>query len=341
MDTGGSINEPISGYAKNPRVVVAIVNYCTPDLVADCLASLAALRAEWPDFVVGIADNASPDRSAAKIARTIEDMHWGGWAHLLAMPRNGGFGYGNNAVIRKYLESSDPPDYFWLLNSDTVVRPGALRHLIGVMEKQPDAGITGSRLEDPDGTPQFSAFRFHSVSGELESSLELAFASKLLKNRSMAPPVSEMPGTYDWLSGASMLIRTDVLRQIGLFDEDYFLYYEETDLCKRAAQEGWECWYVPESRVVHLVGKSTGVTERAGRPKRRAAYWFDSRRRYFIKHHGRFYATFADLALAFGTALSMLKRRLQRRPSSYPDKFLHDLISHSAAFNELKARDAT
>jgi N-acetylglucosaminyl-diphospho-decaprenol L-rhamnosyltransferase len=329
-------NMNMSDYA--PEVVVAIVNYCTPDLVIDCLKSLAEHHAECPTMAVVVADNASPDGSAEPIARAMAENGWSGWAELMVMPHNGGFGYANNAIIQKYLGSARPPRYFWLLNSDTIVRAGAIATLLDFMARHPDVGVAGSRLEDPDGTAQHSAFRFPSIAAELESSIRIGVITRLLNSWRIAPPIADRSTSYDWLSGASMLISSDVLRQIGLFDEAYFLYYEETDLCLRLNRNGWRCCYVPDSRVVHLVGKSTGVTERNSRPKRRPAYWFESRRRFFVKHHGRFYAFLADLALAAGTSVALLRSTIQRRPSLCPERFLYDLARHSPLLHSPPAR---
>lgn len=322
-----------SEQTRNASVAIALVNYCTRDLTVDCLRSLESEIAQWPGCEVVVADNASPDGSGAEIAQAIEDNGWSRWARLLPQPKNGGFSYGNNAVIREQIDRAAQPDYIWLLNTDTIVRPGALRVLVDFMEANPKVGLAGSRLEHPDSTRQCSAFRFHSIGGEFESSVQVGVVSRLLEPWVLAPTLPDQATRYDWLSGASMLIRTSVFRDIGLMDEDYFLYYEETDFCRRAEKHGWSCWYVPESRVIHLVGKSTGVTDAVGRVKRRAPYWFQSRRRYFIKHHGVVYAALADVALGAGTALCMLRNALQGRASSSPELFLYDLARQSALLN--------
>lgn len=322
-----------AGQSRPVSVAIALVNYCTPDLTVDCLRSLQKELADWPGCEVVVADNASPDGSGAVIAKAIEDNGWSSWARVLAMPKNGGFSYGNNAVIREQLAKADPPDYVWLLNTDTILRPGALRTLVDFMEANPEVGFAGSRLEHPDGALQCSAFRFPSILGELEASINLGIATRLLKPWMVAPTLSDETARYDWLSGASMLIRRPVFDDIGLMDEEYFLYFEEVDFCRRAAKHGWSCWYVPQSRVIHLVGRSTGVTGDAGRGKRRAAYWFQSRRRYFIKHHGLAYAAIADLALGIGTTFSMLRHAIEGKASAIPQYFLHDLARQSALLN--------
>lgn len=324
----------------SPQVAVVLVNYCTRDLTIDCLASLESEIAAFPGSRVIVSDNASPDESGAAIARAIADHGWSDWAEVLHLPRNGGFAYGNNAAIRRALSSPSPPDFVWLLNTDTVVRSGALKPLLDFLAMHEDAGFAGSRLEDPDGTRQASAFRYHSIAGELEASIQVGVISKLLDRWIVFPGLTDVPARYDWLSGASLMIRSSVFETVGLMDENYFLYYEETDFCRRAGQRGWTSWYVPESRVVHLVGQSTGQTNTAHRAARRATYWFESRRRYFIAHHGLAYAVIADLALASGTALSMLRNRLLGRRDQHPERFLADLVRQSALFNPSTAEAA-
>lgn len=316
-----------------PTVAIVLVNYCTRDLTLDCIRSLASELAEFPGSEVIVVDNASPDGSGAEIAAAIAENGWNEWARALFMPKNGGFSYGNNGAVREALARTSPPDYFWLLNTDTIAHPGALRALVDFMELHPKVGAAGSRLEHPDGTRQCSAFRFHSIISEFDASLNVGVVSKLLRRWRVAPELPDVPTRFDWLSGASMLVRTQVFRDVGLMDEGYFLYYEETDFCRRADRLAWSFWYVPGSRVVHLVGKSTGVTDVEQRRKRRAPYWFASRRRYFIKHHGVIYAVAADVSLAAGTMLSKIIRGLLGRPQSQPEKFLLDLARQSALIN--------
>jgi hypothetical protein len=131
------------------------------------------------------------------------------------------------------------------------------------------------------------------------------------------------------MAGASMMIRRAVFDSIGLMDEAYFLYFEETDFCLRARRAGWLCWYVPASRVVHLVGQSSGVTDTRSRPKRMPRYWLESRRRYFRRNHGWLYALLADCAWAFGFALWRLRRWLQRKPDHDPPGLLWDFMRFS------------
>ena len=315
--------------SNKTQLLIVIVNYRTPSLTIDCLHSLVGEVQSLPGTRVVVTDNDSGDRSVEQIRTAIETEGWGDWASLMPLECNGGFAFGNNAAIRPALQSTNPPPYFLLLNPDTIVRPNALKELVNFMDKHPHVGISGSRLEDPDGTPQRSAFRFHTMLSELDFGLRLGIVSKLLSRWVVAPPVSEEICPTDWVAGASMIVRRDVFEQAGLMDEAYFMYYEEMDFCLQANKFGWSCWYVPQSRVVHLVGQSSGVTNTKRPPKRLPQYWFDSRRRYFLKNYGWLYAAFADLLWASGFALWRLRRGVQGKPDQDPPNFLSDFLRNS------------
>ncbi|NES22786.1 MAG: glycosyltransferase, partial [Symploca sp. SIO3E6] len=171
-------------------VLIAILNYKTPKLTIDCLHSLVGEVQALPGIRVVVSDNASGDGSVEQIQAAIDREDWGSWASVMPLDCNGGFAFGNNAIIRESLKSNNPPPYILLLNPDTIVRPGAVKALLDFMSEHPDAGIAGSRLEDPDSTPQRSAFRFHTVWSELNSGLNLGVVSKLLSKWVVAPPVS-------------------------------------------------------------------------------------------------------------------------------------------------------
>jgi GT2 family glycosyltransferase len=308
------------------RVHIVIVNYRTPTLVVECLRSLADEVRGLPNSRVVVVENDSRDGSAEVIQNAIQSEGWGSWVELMPLDRNRGFAGGNNAAIRPLLGGAEPPDYFVLLNPDTYVRPGAVRTLVAFMDRHPAVGIAGSRLENPDGSARRCAFRFHSLFSELESGLRLGLVSKLLGRWRTAPPVRDEEHACDWVSGACMIARRAVFEDIGLMDEGYFLYYEETDFCLRARLAGWACWHVPGSRVVHLVGQSTGVTSAKQTLQRRPRYWFESRRRYFTRNHGRLYAFAADLAWTAGFACWRLRRLLQRKPDPDPPSLLWDFV---------------
>jgi N-acetylglucosaminyl-diphospho-decaprenol L-rhamnosyltransferase len=319
--------EPLS--PPSVRLWVVIVNYQTASLTLDGLVSLVAEYQRGLEMKVVVVDNASGDDSLVVLRQGLTALQNPNWIQVEAMPRNGGFAYGNNVVLRQAMAANSPPDYILLLNPDAAVREGAIAPLIQFLDDHPQVGLVGSRLEDPDGTPQTSAFRFPSIWSELDHGLRLGVVSRLIQHRRLAMPLVMEPCLSDWLAGASLMIRREVLSSAGLFDEDYFLYFEEVDFCHRAQQAGWECWYVPESRVVHLVGQSTGVTDTRRSPQRMPQYWFESRRRYFLKFHGAFYTALADLLWMTGFALWRLRRWVFSKPDSDPPYFLWDFFRNS------------
>ena len=311
------------------RVIVLIVNYRTADLTIDALASLEPEIGAATDAQVVVVDNASEDGSYERIGAAVAARGWGSWATVLAAPSNGGFSSGNNFGLAWALERWPAPRYVHLLNPDTVVRPGALAHLIAFMDANPTVGIAGSRLEDPDGRPQCSAFRFPTVLGELEATARFGPLTRLLVDQVIAPPISTEACACDWVAGASMIIRREVFDAIGLLDDRYFMYYEEVDFTVRARRAGWTCWYVPESRVVHLVGQSSGVTDARHARRRRPDYWFESRRRYLLTHLGRRAAVAADLAFFCGSLARWARLVIERKPLDTPEHLFADLARHS------------
>jgi GT2 family glycosyltransferase/serine acetyltransferase len=302
-----------------------IVNYRTPALVVDCLHSLAAeISAMHGAASVWVVDNASGDDSVVRLRTAIDASGWAPWANLLPLRHNGGFAQGCNAAIRVAATTTGASEYVLLLNPDTVVLPRALAALVEFMDQHREVGIAGSRLEHRNGEPQVSAFRFPSVLSELENGVRLGLVTRLLRRHKVAvdiPPTDE-PVPADWVAGASMMVRRTVFDRVGLLDERYFLYFEETDFCRRARSAGWPCWYVPRSRVVHLVGQSTGVTDRARASQRLPQYWFDSRRRYFLDHLGFLATVVADTCWAVGFGLYRVRQALLRKANTTTPRLL-------------------
>ncbi|HTL28834.1 MAG TPA: glycosyltransferase family 2 protein [Tepidisphaeraceae bacterium] len=309
------------------KLLIVIVNYKTADLAIDCLRSLVPEIGHDPGVRVVITDNKSDDDSVARLNSFISQYACAAKLELQPLDHNGGFAFGNNRAIEPSL--AQKPDYVLLLNPDTRVHPGAIQALVEFMDRHDAIGIAGSRLEDPDGTPQRSAFRFPTISSEFERGIRLGFVSRMLAAKVVAPPVPEQTSPTDWVAGASMIIRPAVFEAIGLMDEKYFMYFEEVDFCLQAKRAGWPCWYVPSSRVVHLVGAASELSDARKHRKRRPKYWFDSRRRYFVKNHGIIYAALADLAFAVGFALWRVRRFIQRKQDTDPPKMLSDFIRNS------------
>lgn len=308
------------------KLLVVILNYRVTHLTIECLRSIGDEIGPLLGAHVAVCENGTGDESAEQIEKAIAENGWGSWCTLTALSTNLGFTGGNNSLIRPALRSVDLPQYILLLNADTVVRPNAFRALVDFMDRHPKIGIAGSRLEDPDGTPQRSAFRFPSPFGEFERNVKLGLVSWLLSRWVVAPPVPAQPCETDWVAGASMMVRREVFHDIGLLDEGYFTYFEDVDFCFNARKAGWPTWYVPASRIVHLVGQSTGITVK--RPKRHPPYSFEARRRYFLKNSGPLGAALADMGQILGLTLWRL-RVMFGKPDSTAPNLLRDCITHS------------
>ena len=312
-------------------ILVVILNYRTAELVVQGLQALRTEVRSLGRAKVVVVDGGSHDGSADTIDAAIRDNEWSDWCELLALEDNRGFAAGNNAAIRRALETLDPPEFVLLLNPDTQVRPGAIKSLVSYLEENPTVGIAGSRLEDPDGTPQISAFGFPSVTSELLDGLKLGVAERFLSDRLVQQPIPDRSGPVDWVAGASMMIRRSVFASVGLMDEGFFLYFEEVDFCLRALKAGWPTHYVPASRVVHYVGQATGVSDERRTRRRMPKYWFASRERYFMRHFGRPKRTLADLAFTAGFTSFRLRQRLQRKVDREPPRLLRDFVHYNFA----------
>jgi GT2 family glycosyltransferase len=311
------------------KVLVVIVNYKTPDLTLDCVKSLAdeIARTEAEVRVV-VTDNQSHDDSVAKLQAGFAQMNHP-WLTLMPLDRNGGFAYGNNAAITPALAGDDKPDLVWLLNPDTLVLEGALTELIRFMQSHPHVGIGGGRAENRDGSVRRSSFRFHTPLGELEGALQFGLATRILRKYVVAPGIPESAQKVEWVSGASMMIRRDVFEKIGLLDDAYFMYFEETDFCLRASRAGFECWYVPQSRIIHLVGQSSGVTGAQRGAKRRPKYWFESRSRFFDRNYGKMSRHVANLLWLSAYPLGRLWQTLRGKRRDDPPKLWWDFLRYN------------
>jgi N-acetylglucosaminyl-diphospho-decaprenol L-rhamnosyltransferase len=316
---------------QSPTVLTVILNWRTADMTLQSVAAAeTAMQGIAGEIVV--VDNDSGDGSFEKMQ-----------AELAGRPRvrvvqsghNGGFGAGNNVGIRLGLSDGSRPDFIYILNSDAFPAPDAIRHLLAYLEAHPDVGFAGSRIYGPDGEDHCTCFRFPSIASEFEGAARTGPISRLLAHRSVPLGVPAASGPVDWLAGASLMMRDSVLERIGLFDENFFLYFEETDLCRRARAAGWTTHFVLESRVEHIGSVSTGMKGWSRVP----GYWFDSRWLYFRKAGGTLHAVIATAAHIAGGLVLRLRRVIQPRITPDPPHFLRDLVSH--AVRQLTGRKGT
>ncbi|MAQ15810.1 MAG: glycosyl transferase [Sandaracinus sp.] len=306
-----------------PTIHAVLLNWRTAPMTLDALEALVlSLEATACPWTVSVVDNDSQDGSEEALRQAVAERG-DDRIEVLQSGHNGGFGAGNNVGLRRGLERG--ADFLYILNSDAFPQERALRFLVDHLQAHPRVGIVGSSIYGTDGEPHCTAFRFPSIQSELEGALRLGVVSKALEDYVVPMGIPERTQKVDWLAGASMMFRREVLEKVGLFDESFFLYFEETDLCHRAAEAGFETVYVWESEVAHVGSASTGMKTWSRVPD----YWFDSRSHYFAKNHGRAYLAAATSARLVGTAVWQLRRRLQSKPEEDPPRFLAGLLGHS------------
>jgi len=319
-----------------PKLLISTVNYRTAELAIKCLDSVARELASLPQTQMTIVDNDSGDDSVDKISQAIVDNGWSDWAKIVDAGKNGGFAFGNNIAIREALASDEAPDFVWLLNPDAELKPGAGKALVDFLSQHPMAGLASSSSVDENGEKQAMAFRRFSPLSEFVGTMKLGILDRLLPKAIIAIPPQAEPYQADWLSGSSLMIRREVFEDIGLMDEDYFLYFEESDFCLQAQRKDWKLWFAPKSEIIHLIGASTGFTHLDTKLPRRPRYWFDSRRRYFLKNFGGFYTLLADLSHLTGFALWRLRRLVQQKPDYDPPHYLKDFFMNSVFVRGVK-----
>jgi len=266
---------------------VIIVSHNTRDLLAQCLASVYA-HPPHGDFEVLVVDNASADGSAQMVRQRFPQVH------LIENRQNAGFARANNQAIRQ-----STGQHVLLLNPDTEVEPGALETLVRFMDGHPQAAAAGARLVNPDGSLQPSCHPAPTLSREFWRLFHLD-ALWPYACYSTAGWDSETPREVDVVQGACLILRREALDQVGLLDEDYFIYSEEVDLCHRLHRCAWKVYWVPHAVVVHRGGQSTQQAE-----SEMFLRLYQGKVLYFRKHHGCLAGHLYKLIL-FAAALARL-----------------------------------
>jgi N-acetylglucosaminyl-diphospho-decaprenol L-rhamnosyltransferase len=287
--------------AKRHDLSVVIVSWNTRELLGRCLASVDAERLAV-DLELIVVDNGSSDGSR-------EGLEADAGTRLIANPDNRGFSAANNQGI-----AISSGRYVLLLNSDTEVQPGSLRAMVEYGDAHPRAGVIGPRLSNPDGTLQPSGGRFPTLLGTIGSLFGLDRLSG--RPRYGTRRDYSVPAVVDEVSGAALLVRSDVLAAVGGLDEEFHWGYEDVDFCRRVRAAGWEVHFLPAAEVTHVWGGSRRVAPASALLNAAAG-----RRHYFRKHHGPLAGAlvtaaaipshfFRSLLLGLG---SLFNRRLRAR----------------------------
>jgi GT2 family glycosyltransferase len=270
------------------KLSIILVNWNVQDLLATCLASIDrnVTLSALPKVETIVVDNASTDGSVKMLKEEYP------WVKLIANHENSGFASANNQGI-----TQASGNYILLLNPDTYLHDHALATLIDYLDQNPTVGAVGPLLENPDGSLQHSCYPTPSLLRE---------AYRLVRpNRNVgsgAYPMQEWstttPRPVDVIQGACLLLRRQVLEQVGLLDEAYFMYTEEVDLCTRISRAGWQLVWVPQARVTHYGGQSTRQVA-----TKMFLHLYASKIIYFRKHHGAMTARLYKLILMIASVI--------------------------------------
>ncbi len=265
-----------------PSLAIVILNYNRADLLGDCLASIYAHPTRC-QLAVWVVDNASTDHSVEMVHARFPQVQ------LIVSRYNGGFAYGNNLALRQIVYPSTfkvqkEPEYVLLLNNDTVVPPGALDGLVDYLEQHDAVGVVGPRLLLPDGTLDLACRR--SFPTPLVALYRMTGLARLFPrsrrfgryNLTYLDPACETE--VDAVVGACMLLRTSIIREVGLLDEQFFMYGEDLDWAYRIKQYGWRIVYYPDVHVWHY---KRAASSRRAIPSLRAFY--DAMRTFHRKHY--------------------------------------------------------
>jgi GT2 family glycosyltransferase len=281
-----------------PDVTVSIVSYNTCEPLRNCLASLKALKdAGEVSMDVVVADNGSTDGSV-EMTRTAFP-----WVRLVETGGNIGYGRANNAGLAGVASR-----YVFVLNSDTEVQPGALAVMRDFMDSNPKVGCVGAQLVLSDGSTQTSCAR---DPGLLAVFWEQTYLDKLLPNNRITGNYLMTNWDYkdrrhvEQVCGACLFARREAFEQIGGFDPAYFMYFEDTDFCIRLRLAGWPIYFVPEARILHLLGASSAKSWET-RARMVSAY-NKSRYYYFTRYHGRLKGLLIKAIVLMGALLRLAK----------------------------------
>ena len=250
------------------QISIIIVSFNTRELLKNCLDSIYR-NTKGLQYEVIVVDNRSEDGSAKMVCDNFPN------ARLILNTSNAGFAKANNTGFQH-----SHGDHLLFLNSDTLIRNNAITYLSDYLQKHPTVGVVGPKLLTADGTPTQSYQRFLDVAQLYLGAKWLRHVVDVTKYRMNYPRYQfTSDKQVEWLSGAALAIKRHVFEQVGKWDERYFLYYEDMDICLQVTRVGYKVMYHPAAEVVHLFGRSSTQTPNLKAIRNRSV------RYYFKKNH--------------------------------------------------------
>ncbi|MFA6908959.1 MAG: glycosyltransferase family 2 protein [Patescibacteria group bacterium] len=230
------------------KLSIIILNYKTRGLLKQCIRGIQEYTQGYSSELI-VVDNASHDGTREMMQEEFPSVVF------IETKKNLGFGAGMNAGM-----NIAHGDYFLLLNTDIAILDDAIQRLVAYMDQHPRVGIAGPRLMNPDGSVQYSCYRFPSFFTALWRRSpfgKLSSVRHLLKTYVMADFDHASSRPVDWILGACMIVRKEALQRVGMFDERFFLYVEDTDWCRRFWEQKWEVHYSADAEIVHYHGRQS------------------------------------------------------------------------------------
>jgi hypothetical protein len=299
------------------EISVIYVNWNTSALILESIASVKNTLIDI-DYDIWVVDNASSDDSVMMLQAVYPEIH------LIKNRNNVGFARANNQAMQ-----AARGRYFLLINTDAFVTPGAITQMYNLAQGQPNAGIVGAKLFNPDGSFQASFVDFPNVFQEflMITSLGRRFYGQAFPNH--APKPDELAQKVDYVQGACMLVRQQAYERVGGLDEGYFMYSEEVDWCFSMHQAGWDVWYQPSANIIHVGGASSKT-----RVMQRESDLYVSRVRYFRKNYG---LLTAGLVEAMMVGLASVKYGLHAALRfGNPKRFNRMTVSPVSLYNQMR-----
>lgn len=302
---------------RPPSVSMILVNYNGAEVVLDCLRSLLQFLHTIPHEII-VVDNASTDGSPTLISEKFPTVT------LLKQRENKGFGAGNNAGAKQA-----KGEFLFFLNTDTVLTSDVLPPLVTLIKKHPEVGIIGTKLLNVDGSLQLSIASEISIAGEYKTRKQLK-QSNSSQHREIIEQKFAQIQTVDIVIGAALFMRRSLFEVLNGFDETFFMYFEESDLCQRVRDRGWTILYTPEVSITHLGSYSVGkVSDRMRLEYRRSQLYYYRKHRPFweqilLRSYLMIKFTIATLKSFNSTDLKILR-------------LLLDFTHYPLAFNQTRA----
>jgi GT2 family glycosyltransferase len=299
-------------------ICVIILNYGTADLaIASAVSALADIDGLSGEVVV--VDNASPDSSYQKLMAWRSALPPDTPVHVIPSPTNSGYSGGNNLGLK-----SRDAEYYVLLNSDTLVKPGAFSKMLESMRRDNRIGLLGPKLIDGNGNSLISRFRFPSPVSEFVQATGTDVFYRWLRGF-VVPIRDEEDAQPEWIGFPCVMLRKATLAEIGYLDERYFMYFEDIDYCRRVSRGGWKIEQCKAAVVQHFCGQSSQVEEKFDSKSRLPAYYYASRTRYFTAWYGRIGYIWANCLWYIGRFISHMRILFGRPPTSVCKGFALDI----------------